>query len=362
MDTADDINFPKITIITVTRNLIASGRKEFFLQCLESVQNQTYPNIEHIVIDGASTDGTLELLEEYKRKKWITYYSQPDEGVYDAMNKGIQKSTGKYVNFLNSDDYFCDNIGLERSVELLEKTGAAFSHSEVCNCNANGEKLHLQQNRVEYFFFRMPFCHQGVLMRRDILVFEGMFNNTDFKIASDYDLLIRVILNGYRGVSVNVVFAVFRIGGLSHIMRQTNDECIKIWKKYFPRMNVVMKYDDEGTHLLHFIAMDQLNNIMSHVNEEISKKIAKIKMKKCSGGMLQITGCASYAGFLKKTYRLFGIIPFATRQLLQWEKLMNTEFTKIWTIFGIRIFRIKKTKNYRIYYFFYIPVLAIANR
>jgi glycosyltransferase involved in cell wall biosynthesis len=358
------VDFPKVTVITVVRNLILSGREKFFRQCLESVRNQTYPNIEHIVIDGASTDGTLELLEEYK--KWITYYSEPDEGVYYGMNKGIQKSTGKYINFLNSDDYFCDITGLEKSVELLEDTCAAFSHSEVYACSVDGEKLHVLQNRIEEFFFRMPFCHQGVLMRRDIIVFEGMFN-TDLKIICDYDLILRLILKGYRTVSVKVIFVVFRMGGLSCDERQLNIEYTKVWKKYFPKMDAVRKYDKRCTFFAHFITKDQLNSIMSCVDEEISEKITTIEMRKYRGRLriygkykgdrLQIIG-EIYNRFLEKSYRLFGVIPCT----LQWRKIKDFEFTRIWTIFGVRIFMIKKTPDYRRYYFLYIPVLVIAQK
>ena len=93
--------FPKVTIVTVVYNLIENGREQYFRQCLESVHKQLYQNIEHIVIDGASNDGTIDLLEEYNKKGWIKYYSEPDTGIYDAMNKGIEKATGKYIVFLN---------------------------------------------------------------------------------------------------------------------------------------------------------------------------------------------------------------------------------------------------------------------
>ena len=85
--------FPKVTVVTVTRNLIKNGREQYFRQCLESVYEQVYSNVEHIVIDGASNDGTLDILKEYQKKKWITYYSEPDNGIYDAMNKGIKKAS-----------------------------------------------------------------------------------------------------------------------------------------------------------------------------------------------------------------------------------------------------------------------------
>ncbi|MDR2646196.1 MAG: glycosyltransferase [Holosporaceae bacterium] len=357
MDMIDSIDFPKVTVITVVYNLIASGREKFFRQCLESVRNQTYPNVEHIVIDGASTDGTLELLEEYKCKKYITYYSEPDKGVYDAMNKGIQRSTGKYVNFLNSDDYFCNNAGLERSVELLEKAGAVFSHSEVYNCNANGEKLHILQSRVEEFFFRMPFCHQGILMRRDIIVSEGMFN-IDFKIASDYDLLVRVILKGGCAVSVKEIFVVFRGEGLSSNTRQANIEYTRIWEKYFPEMDVIRGYNGKCEFFMHFITKDQLDSIMSRVDKRVSKKTKRIRIKKHTNGKLHTIG-REYNCFIEKNYRIFGIIPFFT---LKWRKIKSFEFTKIWSIFGVRVFEIKKTETRRKYYFLYIPIFVIVQK
>ena len=93
---------PLVSIITVTRNLIDAGRKDFFRQCVESVRMQDYPNIEHLIIDGASTDGTVDLLKEMN----VNYISEPDAGIYTAINKGISLSEGKYVAFLNSDDFY----------------------------------------------------------------------------------------------------------------------------------------------------------------------------------------------------------------------------------------------------------------
>lgn len=99
-------SIPLVTVITVTYNLIKGKREKFIIQCLESVHNQRYSNIEHIVIDGASDDGTLPLLKKYESLGWIKLFSEPDTGIYDAMNKGILKANGKYVSILNSDDFF----------------------------------------------------------------------------------------------------------------------------------------------------------------------------------------------------------------------------------------------------------------
>ncbi len=90
-----------VTVVTITYNLIKSGREKYVRQCIECVHNQTYQNIEHIIIDGASSDGTLEIFKDYP---WLKVFSEPDKGIYDAMNKGVAKASGKYIVFLNSDD------------------------------------------------------------------------------------------------------------------------------------------------------------------------------------------------------------------------------------------------------------------
>lgn len=119
---------PKVTVVTPTFNLIEGGREKFFQQCIESVHNQTYQNIEHLIIDGASTDGTLELLQKYEKKGWIKCYSEPDEGMCDAMNKGIRKASGEYVAILNSDDFYTKNA-IELSVKALLENNADYSYA-----------------------------------------------------------------------------------------------------------------------------------------------------------------------------------------------------------------------------------------
>lgn len=117
---------PKVTIVTVVYNLIKADRRNYFIECLESVHKQTYSNIEHLVIDGASNDGTLEILKEYANMGWIKYISEPDTGIYNAMNKGILKAQGKYIVFLNSDDFFHNNKFVGANVKVLEKKSGRF--------------------------------------------------------------------------------------------------------------------------------------------------------------------------------------------------------------------------------------------
>lgn len=214
---------PKITIITITYNLIKAGRGDYFKQCLRSVHDQTYANIEHLVIDGGSTDGTLEIIKEYKKKGWIEYFSEPDKGIYDAMNKGIKKAKGEYVQFLNSDDYFHDEEGVKKSIEMMQETGVDFCYSPVHVILENGEKIdfvhpHTAPNIASVFFY-MPFCHQTMVIKSKVALKEGLFNE-NYKSAADYDSIIRLCLKRYKCCFLNYEYVTFRWGGVSN----TNQE------------------------------------------------------------------------------------------------------------------------------------------
>ena len=129
---------PLVTVITVCFNLVSNGRAGQFEQCLRSVHAQDYPQVEHLVIDGGSQDGTLELLQKYAALGWIRYVSEPDSGIYDAMNKGIRLAGGKYVAFLNSDDYWHHRRAVSASVAALEQGNAAFSYAPRTIVQENG--------------------------------------------------------------------------------------------------------------------------------------------------------------------------------------------------------------------------------
>ena len=143
---------PLVTIVTITFNLSKAGREKYFRQCLESVHNQTYENIEHIVVDGASVDGTAELIKEYADKGWIKYISEPDKGIYEAMNKGVKMADGKYITFLNSDDYYNEKTGVEISVKALEESGADFSYAPVVNLDEKTNKREIAYPKYQTFF------------------------------------------------------------------------------------------------------------------------------------------------------------------------------------------------------------------
>ena len=229
-------NNPKVTVVTVSFNIIKSGYKDFFRQCIESVHNQTYSNIEHLIIDGSSTDGTLKIIKEYASKGWIKYISEPDTGIYDAMNKAIKIATGEYIAFLNSDDYWHDKNAVSAAVKVFQDTNCDFcgGNAEFVNRD-NPEKNYTKYANLGQVFNMMPFCHQAMFCKTKVIKKEGMFD-TSLKLAGDYDFIIRLYLNKYKGAVIPLTFATFRMGGESFKNYETNwDECKAIARKYFSK-------------------------------------------------------------------------------------------------------------------------------
>lgn len=232
---------PFTTIITITFNLIKANRGKFFRQCLESVHNQTYKNIEHIIVDGASKDGTVDLIKEYSDKGWVKYISEPDTGIYDAMNKGIKLARGKYIAFLNSDDYYHDKTGVASSVNALEESNADFSYAPVIVRFKDGTLFseHPQCNpKISNVFFTMPFCHQTMFTKREVMIRENMFD-ANYKSAADYDFVIRLCLKRYKSVFVNNTFVTYQFEGVSstaqeNSLNETADIYFRQYSKLFP--------------------------------------------------------------------------------------------------------------------------------
>lgn len=229
-----DSSLPLVTVITVTYQLVEGNRSQHFRTCVESVQRQTYPAIEHLVIDGGSMDGTVELIREFEGKGGLSYISEPDKGIYDAMNKGIRMAKGKYIAFLNSDDFWHDAEGVARSVELLEKAHADFSYAPRVCVNQEGEREYEEYPQIGSFAYAMPFCHQTMFTRTELLRELGGFRCDKYTCAADYDLVVRLMLSGAKPVYVSLNFTCFRLGGFSiERMDLSRSEVELIVKEHF---------------------------------------------------------------------------------------------------------------------------------
>jgi glycosyltransferase involved in cell wall biosynthesis len=157
--------------------------------------------------------------------------------MYEAMNKGWRMASGKYVAFLNSDDFYHDIRAVAASVAELEKAAADFSYAPVKMIEENGEPIkfvhpHLKPV-IEHVFFTMPFSHQTMFAKRSVFEAEQGFD-TNFKSAGDYDLVLRICLQDYKAVMVPLCFTTFRLGGVSDTNQEqsTTEVAVAYLKNY----------------------------------------------------------------------------------------------------------------------------------
>lgn len=207
----------KVTIVTVAYNSIATLE-----DTIKSVLAQTYADMEYIIIDGASTDGTQELVRSYEsifngRLKWI---SEKDKGIYDAMNKGIKMATGDVVGILNSDDYFTNDDVIERMAQSFEDKNLDavygdihFIHdSEPDKCVRYYSSKPFRPLWLRFGF--MP-AHPSFYCRKEVFEKAGLYK-TDYKIGSDYEMMVRLFMvHKIKAKYLPMDFVTMRTGGAS---------------------------------------------------------------------------------------------------------------------------------------------------
>ncbi|MDY0264183.1 MAG: glycosyltransferase family 2 protein [Sulfurospirillum cavolei] len=208
----------KISIITVVYN-----NAEVIKTAIDSVLSQTYANIEYIVVDGASTDGTIDIVNTYGTQ--ITQFiSEPDHGVYDAMNKGIKLATGDVVGFLNSDDmYIRDNV-IEEIVQAFyqSKTQSVFAdlvYVRATNLNKVIRYYDSSHCTPEKFAYGWMPAHPTFFCRRELYEIYGAFK-TNYRIAADFELLLRLLaVHRISYTYLQMPIVKMRLGGLSTSFR-----------------------------------------------------------------------------------------------------------------------------------------------
>lgn len=194
---------PIITIITVSYNAISNIEDTIL-----SVINQTYSNLEYIIIDGGSTDGTIDIIRKYENKiaKWI---SESDKGIYDAMNKGISLSSGEWINFMNcGDSFFCKNT-LEQFVECINEINNydIVYGNTIINSTAGRYKV-LPEN-IEEISVHMPFCHQSTFVRTSLA--RKFPFDLQYKYVADYNFFYNAYNCGYNFEYIDIIIANYQI-------------------------------------------------------------------------------------------------------------------------------------------------------
>jgi glycosyltransferase involved in cell wall biosynthesis len=206
----------KISIITATYNSAS-----VINDCLDSVKSQKYDDIEHIVIDGASTDETLLLLQS-RREQLSAFISEPDKGIYDAMNKGIRLATGEIIGFLNSDDFYATN-------EVLLKVANIFKNDpSLDSCYADliyTKRLDtskivrfLKSSEYKQGLFSKAWCpgHATFFVRRSVYQRYGNFD-LNYRLASDFDLMMRFLdIHKIKSRYIPETWVKMRLGGVTN--------------------------------------------------------------------------------------------------------------------------------------------------
>lgn len=205
----------KISVITVCYNSEKTIRRT-----IESVLNQKYPDTDYIIIDGESTDGTVNIIREYEKE--IAYWcSEKDNGIYDAMNKGINKSKGDIIAFMNSDDWYENNIFEEVAI-YFQKTNIEILYGDyniVWSDNLT-EKVCLDELNLNNLYYKNMLCHQAVFMKRELFNRVGMYNLC-YKFAADYEWILRAYLNHVKFGYFPKVICYFRFGGASAVYKKS---------------------------------------------------------------------------------------------------------------------------------------------
>ena len=226
---------PIISIITVSFNVVNEIE-----QTILSVINQTYSNIEYIIIDGGSTDGTIDIIKKYSNH--ISYWiSEPDKGIYDAMNKGIEKASGSYINFMNAGDYFYSNNIIAEIAKVNLKNDIIFGDTVICR---NGQ---MQISKADPFYkykrlrHKMGFVHQSVFVKT-CLAKQNLFD-LNYKLAADYNMIITLYRKGAIFYYIDLPIAYYDLNGVSSKNRLKHIyETLCVDNQKFSITNKIMAY------------------------------------------------------------------------------------------------------------------------
>ena len=255
---------PKITIITVIKN-----KADYVEETILSIKNQNYKNIEYIVIDGVSTDGSIDIIKKYMDN--IDYFvSEPDDGNYDAINKGISLSTGDLIGIVNADD-----ILLEDATEILLKYYNKYSN---CDFFFGSVKKHwgilsgYKPYKIKYSWFFYTSHSTGFFIKRKAAEKNGKYS-LKYKYSSDFDYFYRLIVhNKFKGIATkkNEIFGIFRPGGISHTLNKEDH--------FFEKIQIRIDNKQNKLFILMMFVVKYLINLKSNNRIKINKFLNFFKL------------------------------------------------------------------------------------
>ncbi len=225
---------PLLSVISIAYN----NRVEL-AATIENVLAQSYPHIEYIVIDGGSKDGTDELLVglDDKLDQWV---SEPDKGIYDAMNKGLARATGEWIAFINAgDSFYATDTAAQLMAHVSPEVDFLYGHTQVKY--ADGYQRIQQAKPVEQFALGLPFVHQSMIARTAVL--KQFPFDLSYKLCADFKQCYDAYQAGHRFQQIDLVFSNFEAGGVSDIYRtKTTKEVWRAIQPYRPGLALWLRY------------------------------------------------------------------------------------------------------------------------
>lgn len=222
----------KISVITV-----CFQAEQCIAKTIESVKSQTYQNIEYIIVDGASSDGTLRVIEETLGDYPAKVISEPDRGIYDAMNKGIGLADGAYIHFLNAGDIYYDEHVIEKAVCRMEKTDADIVYGDIEYLYADGNRERRRYDRKcsRQIYYLTGDCinHQAMFVKRALFA-KDLFD-IDLKICADRDWMMKKSKAGTVFHAMGFPVCVYSYDGVSLLQKDDyNREAAFCIRKHYP--------------------------------------------------------------------------------------------------------------------------------
>ena len=224
----------KVSIITTSYNRLGTIKG-----AIESVLAQDYPDVEYIIVDGQSTDGTVDVINKYKGRV-TKIVSERDHGMYEAINKGIRMATGEIIGLVHSDDFLYDSHVISDVVKRFKETGADFVYGDGVYVNYQDTQK-IVRNWIGGSYYRWKVVcgwlplHPTCYIRRDVMMREGLYDES-YKIAADTDLLVRYLYKAHlKVVYMKRKIIRMRMGGLStnsEKRRQMWNEDIRLYKAH----------------------------------------------------------------------------------------------------------------------------------
>lgn len=259
----------KLTIITINFN-----HKEGLKRTIDSIVKQTFTDYEWIVVDGGSTDGSRELIEQYQNH-FVWWCSEPDKGVYNAMNKGIVHATGEYVNFMNSGDIFASPTILEEIFNQTHTADVLYGRMVVGNINGEEYWLNMMKPRLRYFdFYNSTLNHQSTFTKREMFLIHGGFDES-YRVYGDWRHFAQII--GIAKASSEFLdkkICIYEGGGISASQEEKcKQELARLRQEVYPTFS-----DDIYRQLnqMDVVLSSKLTKIIFKILYHFNKQICKL--------------------------------------------------------------------------------------